>query len=324
MSLSSISGPFTTVTFTQNGISEINCFLDAAGTGQIADNDSSVPLTTEIATVTVPDPSTDVDVEVHSNLLRPLNNFLPDLIDLISGTITNGQVTVDFNTLANNPFNFRANVTVTGIDDSSVNTIGIAFAQDTKSPGMNFSGAYPPGKNLTWSMGLPVGASGSVSLICPPQTFVGVDNPVLDAGPGIDGGATPSTSTGGWDPNGQIQGTNRTITWVDAPALSLPTTQPCDQINKITSTNGGFSFNTYLITWSGQAKHSYVVIGKAGWTLNWAGNVVPGSFAWVPTADALVRSTGYIQYDSPHNGTQEGVEINSPTVNTLFKQDGTH
>jgi len=323
MSLSATSGAKTTISFTADGISQVSCFLDAAGTGQVSDTDSSVPVDTEIATVAIADPSTDVDVEVHSNLIRQYTPDLPQQVTLLSGALydpVNGPQ-ADFAHLYNNAFNFKANITLSGVDDASVDAVGVVFAQDEVGTGTYVSGLYPPSKNLTWRDSFNLGT------VCPPNTFTPLPTPILDAGPGVNGGATPSTSTGGYD-GIQVQGALRTILFVDDPNTFFPSYQSCDQAhgqnNELFQTNGGYSFSTYLVAWSAEAPHSYAVIGRAGWTVRWNGTIAPVSITWVPTAGTQTQSTGYVQYSTPQSGQQISIEVNPPVANDLSGLDGTH
>jgi hypothetical protein len=309
------SGAMATVTFTGSGQSQVACFLDAAGTGQLAPNDAVMPVNTAIASISVD----DVDTEVHSNQLQQDPTALAQgEINLISA----GGDALNFGNLSNNVFNLRVDITIGDIDAGSVDTIGVVFAQELDSE--TLSASYTaPGRNVNYVLGLPVGNAFQDTLVCAAGGYTPISYPVLDAGTGVNGGATPSTTTGDMDPDSDLTGADRTITWADAPSQPIEATQPCDHNTSVMATSGGDSFTTYIVAYSNLAPHSYAVIGRADWSISWVGTFALNSIVWNRNnAATFAQSTGFITNSPPLSGAQAGLEVNQPVGVTMLKEVG--
>jgi hypothetical protein len=308
-------GSFATVDFNSSGKPQMACYLDANGTGQVAQNDAIMPVNAQIASIDI----NSVDTEVHSNQIKQ------NQACIAGGDVCITSGTFDLNNLANNVFNLRIDLSVNDIDAAQIPQIDVVYAQNLHN--MNVAGVYNnPGHNATFLSGPPVGqVLGAVTLVCPGGiNFVPFNAPynLLDSGQGVNGGATPSTTTGNFDPQAVANrnGQQRRLTWVDAPGnFHFEGVQPCDHNNTLTATTGGFAFSTYLVAYSMQAPHSYAVIGRADWSMTWSGTVTP-ALVWTRTGKA--QSTGLTQNGYPLSGADTGIEVNPPVSLQFVKKDG--
>jgi hypothetical protein len=313
MKLSPATGTNTTVTFTADGISQISCFLDAAGTGKLASSDASVSVNTEIATVM---PTAAPDVEVYeTNLKQDTTHAAPGDILLISGT-------ANISNLPSNGFSIQATLSVNSIDSSFIKNISTIFVQNVT--GLTFAGNYSPGNPIRY-----VFTSSPAQLpqevLCPGSNFI--VTPVLDAGTfiPINGGDTPSTSAPGtFTPlsPGERNGQTRTITWVDSPNVSLPQIQVCGSGNGLNSVSGGESFSTYVVAFGTQFPHSYAVIGRTDWTVTWDGTVSQPDLIWTPDNTTGMSKTAFLEDGYPISGASAGIIVNPPIANKILSEDG--